>query len=121
MAKIKKPLFITILLIILPLISACGSNFTFRAEVLEFEQEFSLRNEESLLFVNSITRVGNHPVGGRYFISQNDAVSVLDANGNPISPQSIPPGTIVSIRFDGFVLESGPAIIPGAISIRVIE
>jgi len=117
----KKPLFIVMLISVLLIMSACGSNFSFRAKVLAFDPDFALRNEESLLFVNSITSVGSHPVGGRYFISRNDSVTVYDASGKPISYRDILPGTIVDIRFDGVIAQSDPAIIFGAILIRVVE
>ena len=94
---------------------------TFRAEVLEFEPSLSVWNQESILFVSSITEVMGHPAGGRYFIRRNDFVVALDAQGWAIPYCDIPPGAIVDIKIYGHVLQSDPAIIPSAISIQIVE
>ena len=94
---------------------------SFRAEVIEFDPMFSARNEESYLFVYSITPVLGHPRGGRYFVGINDSVVIRDARGNAISRDDLLPGTIVNIRYYGVVFQSYPAVIPGTISIRVVR
>ncbi|MCL2837961.1 MAG: hypothetical protein FWE04_02690 [Oscillospiraceae bacterium] len=93
----------------------------FHAEVLEFDPNYYLQNEEALLFVRSITPVGPHEVGGRYFISRNDSVELLNAIGEPMSISDIPPGTIVDITYHERVLQSKPAIIPNAILVQIVE
>ena len=94
--------------------------FTFRAEVLELNPGYSPRVEE-LLLVYSITPVSGHDAGGRYFIRQNDSIVILDYYGEPVSHLDIPAGAIVDITYYGIVLQSLPAVIPGAISIQVVE
>ena len=94
---------------------------SFRAEVLEFDSRYSLRNDEALLFVYSLTSVGGHPVGDRYFINRNDFVVALDANGETILYYDIPHGSVVDITYYGLVLESKPAIIPQAVSIQIVD
>jgi len=91
---------------------------TFRAEVLEFDLNYYVRYEEDLLFVRSITPVGVHESGGRYFIRRNDSIEVLNAVDEPMSPAEIPPGTIVDITYHVRVLQSKPAIIPNAILVQ---
>jgi len=93
---------------------------TFRAEVLEIDQYYYLRHEEALLFVYSITPVGSHENGGRYFINRNDFIAVLDAYGEPMSYSDIPSGAIVDITYSAVVLQTDPAIIPGATLIQVV-
>ena len=122
----KKFLIPALLALLLFSITGCRANnidrrFTFTAEVLEFDPVFALRNENAMLFVYSITPVFGHDSGIRYFITRNDTVTVLDANGEEISYSDIPPGTVVEIRYHGIVVESYPGLIPGAVSIRVIE
>ena len=94
---------------------------SFRAEVIEFDPMFSARNEDGYIFVTSITPVCGDVRGGRYFVRINDSVVIRDARGNAISRADLLPGTIVNIRYYGIVLQSYPAIIPGTISIRVVE
>ena len=93
---------------------------TFRAEVLEIDQYYYLRHEEAFLFVYSITPVGSHENGGRYFINRNDSIVVLDAHGEPMSYSDIPSGAIVDITYSAVVLQTDPAIIPGATLIQVV-
>ena len=118
----KKTLSIAaVALVLLAMLSACGSSLTFRAEVLPFDPTFYHRNEDSLLFVTSITAVRSHPVGGRYFVLKNDYITVRGINGEAISHQDIPPGAIVDIRYSGAIGQSGPALIFNANRIQVVE
>ena len=90
---------------------------TFRGEVLDSNP----MREEAMLLVYSITPVIGHPVGGRYFLTRNDFVIVLDEYGNPISYSDILPGSIIDIAFYGLVRQTDPAVISGAISIQVLK
>jgi LysM repeat protein len=92
----------------------------FHAEVLEFDPAYYLRNQDALLFVRSLSQVGNHSVVGRYFL-QGENVSVRDSQGNAISVSDIQSGTTAFVRASGLVFESDPAIIPGTMSIQVVD
>ncbi|MCL2527370.1 MAG: hypothetical protein FWE42_03035 [Defluviitaleaceae bacterium] len=74
-----------------------------------------------MLFVYGLTPVGNLENGGRYFISRNNMVDILDASGEPVCYMGIAPGTIVDIKFNGTILLSDPGIIPLATVIQVVE
>jgi|GEM_PF-2469324 len=92
---------------------------SFYAEVLEFDPDYFLRNADAMLFVYSVTSVGGHPVGGRYFIQRNDSVVVLDGYGAVISYEDILPGSLVEIVFRGVVMESDPGVVSGVVRITV--
>jgi len=121
----KHLITIAFLVFVLLIAAGCGNNtvdvLTFRAEVLEFDSDYFLQNDDALLFVYSITPVGSHSGRGRYFINRNDSVSVYGMNGEPISYTDIPVGAVVDITYYAYVLQSYPAIIPGAISIQIVE
>ena len=118
----KKSLFFILLtLLLLITMASCRSNHpTFRAEVLAPDQHYYLRHEDALLFVYSITSVGGHESGGKYFINRNDSIVVLDAHGEPILYSDILPGAVVDITYSAVVLQTDPAIIPGATIIQVV-
>ena len=92
---------------------------TFRAEVLGRGPDIGFR-EDALLPVRSITSVVGHNIGGRYFISRNDFIVILDADGEPVSYLDVPAGAIVDIAFYGLIFERNPGIIPGAISVQIV-
>ncbi|MCL2360789.1 MAG: hypothetical protein FWC73_03115 [Defluviitaleaceae bacterium] len=120
-----KKLIVALIILSLLFMSGCRSTnigiHTFRAEVLDFYPDFYLLRDKEMLFVYSITPVGAHTSGGRYFIRRNDSVIVLDVDGEPISYADISLGTIVDIKYYAIVLESDPAILPSAITIQVVE
>ncbi|MCL2287771.1 MAG: hypothetical protein FWC33_01110 [Candidatus Bathyarchaeota archaeon] len=89
----------------------------FHAKVLEFDPNFY--HPEALLFVYSITPVGDHNIGGRYFIKQSNSITIMDAFGDSISEHSILPGTIVNITYYGVVHEGDPGTILYPILIQV--
>ncbi|MCL2224203.1 MAG: hypothetical protein FWB96_04455 [Defluviitaleaceae bacterium] len=91
----------------------------FRAEVLPWDDNFYLRNEDSILFVRSISAVGHHSAGGRYFISRHDYITVFCADGEPLHYSEIPTGSVVEITYHGLVLLTDPAVIPAATSVQM--
>ena len=93
---------------------------TFRAEVLEFDLDYYFPSHD-LLFVSSITSVMGFEVGGRYRISKNPYVTILDVYGEPIESSAVLPGTIVDITYGGTVFLRDPAIIPHATLIQIVE
>jgi len=118
----KKFVYMLLLALFLLVTPGCANinTRTFRGEVLAFDPMFSYRNDEALLFVYSLTPVMGHPIGGRYFINQNESVVIRDMDGETISHTDIPVGAIVEIRYTMLVLLSYPAIIPGATEIYIV-
>ena len=95
---------------------------TFRAEVLASNAyDYDYWRSDALLLVYSITPVGVHSIGSRYFISQNDSIILLDMCGEPISHSDVPLGAIVEVTYYALVLESKPAVVPHAISVQIVD
>jgi len=130
----KRIFCLAILVLLCVYLAACGRDvdietpddnpidvLSFRAEVLAFDPSYSMRNEDSILFVYSISNCDFIPAGRRYFISRNNSVAVLCARGEVISYTDILPGMVVDIEFYGRVLESLPGIISYAITVQIVE
>ena len=94
----------------------------FHAEVLAHNAyDYDYWRSDALMLVYSVTPTFAHDVRGRYFISQNDSVSILNINGEPISHTDVPFGAIVEIVYYGLVLQTSPAVIPNAISVQIVD
>ena len=97
---------------------------TFRAEVTEHLDETSLsfgsQGAKGRL-ATSLAPVWDSGTSARFYIWDNYALTVLDADGNHIALSDIPHGAIADITFSGPVLTSNPGQILGALLIRLIE
>jgi len=97
----------------------------FRAEVIEFVDSDSPPHccGDVALLVSSL--VPSRDISGEWvrdltYVWNNGSLDVIGAHSNPIQLSDIRPGATVEVLYDGLVLQTDPACIPGAVLVQIV-